>query len=174
MLKPNHDKGKAYLKKAGTDVIAIAGGIKMVFSPGSAYININKEKLPEKFNIESLGKEFSFSKSFIKHYQVTHQVDMERLLRACSILITNFTGPESDDIMKNHLDRLFTNFMIKPGNICVDEVRAALETFGDIIKIKRKPKISLDEYTDAAKIIGDYFKIWNYDSAIDAFFGSSF
>ncbi|NHJ03285.1 MAG: hypothetical protein EAX90_00515 [Candidatus Heimdallarchaeota archaeon] len=172
MFKPDYSKGKAYLKKAGTNVFAIAGGIKMVFSPGSAYKDIKKEKLPERFFIESLKKEFSFSKSFIKQYQVTHHVDMERLLRACSILITHFTGPETEDYMKNHSQRLFTNFMIKPGIICEDEVRAALISFGEVLKIKNKPKISLGEYLDAAKIIGDYFKLWSYDDAIDAFFGT--
>ena len=172
MLKPDFSKGEKYLKKAGTDVIAIAGGIKMVFSPGSAYEDIKKERLPKEYFIEGLGKKFSFSDSFIKQFKVTHQVDMERLLRACSILITNFTGPETEDYMKNHLQRLFTNFMTKPGIICEDETKAALMTFSEIIKIKNKPKITMDEYSDAAKILGDYYKLWLYDSAIDAFFGT--
>ena len=171
MFKRDYEKGKAYLKKAGTDVIQIAGGIKMVFSPGSAYQDINKERLPEKFYIESLKKEYRFSKNFIKFFKITHQVDMERLLRACSILITNFTGPETDDFMKNHSGRLFNNFMLTPGNLCEVEVSDALVAFGEILKIK-KNKISPEEYLDAAKIIGDYFKLWNYDDAISSFFGT--
>jgi len=172
MLKPNHEKGKAYLKKAGTDVMQIAGGFKLVFSPGSAYEDINKEKLPEKFFIAELNKEYSFSESFKKHFKVTHKVDIERLLRACSILITEFTGPETEDYMRNHHKRLNMHIIMKSGNTCVDEFRAALVTFGEVLNIKGRPKITLDDYLDAARILGDYFKLWNYDSTIDDFFGS--
>lgn len=172
MFKPNFDKGKAYLKKAGTDVFAIVGGVKMVFSPGSAYEDINKEKLPEKYTIDGLKKEYSFSKAFKKHFKVTHHVDMERLLRASSILITNFEGPESEDNMKKHLERLFFHFSVQTGTICVQNVSDALMAFGEILKIKKRPEITLQEYDDAARIIGHYFKLWNYDNPIDAFFGT--
>lgn len=172
MFKLNFDKGITYLKKAGTDVIAIVGGIKMVFSPGSAYDDIKKEKLPEKFLIEGLKKEYRFSDGFKKHFKVTHHVDMERLLRACSILLTNFEGPESDDNMKNHHQRLFFHFSMDTATLSIGNMGKALATFGEILKIKKKPKLISKDYEDAARIIGHYFKLINYDNPIDQFFGT--
>lgn len=172
MSKPNHEKGKAYLKKAGTNVIQIAGGIKLVFSPGSAYEDISKEKLPETFYVKELEEEFIFSDWFKKQYQMTHQVDMERLLRACSILITEFSGPETEDNMRNHHKRLAMHFMMKSGENCEKEVHAALVTFGEVLNIKEGPEVTIDDYIDAAIILGFYFKLWDYGFTVDDFFKS--
>ncbi|MBD3189573.1 MAG: hypothetical protein GF308_02965 [Candidatus Heimdallarchaeota archaeon] len=163
-------KGKEYLKKAGTDVFVIKDGMKMVFQPGSAYKDIKKERLPTKFFLKGLNKEARFPKEFIKHYKVSHHIDMERLIRACSILLTNFTGPETDDYMKNHLDRLFSHFMVKSGILCEEDIRSALIAFGEVLKIPKKHKISQEDYLEAAQILGDYFKLWTYNE-IDQFFG---
>ena len=164
----NHDNGKKYLKKAGTNVFVILEGTKMVFQPGAAYQDIKKEKLPNKFFVEGLKKEFSFSKEFIKQFKVTQQTDMNRLLRACSILITNFTGPEKDDNMKNHSQRLFNSLMLKPGILCEGAVCDALISFGEVLKISKKAKITREDYMNAAKILGDYFKLWTYGGFYDS------
>ncbi len=158
-----HDKGKEYLKKAGTNTFVILEGTKLVFQPGSAISDAKKEKLPRKFFNEGLSKEFSFSKEFIKQYKITHQIDMERLLRACSIILTSFTGPETDDYSKNHLDRLFKHLMVKESILCESAISEALVSFGEVLKIPKKAKITNEDYQDAAKIIGDYFKLWKSD-----------
>jgi len=161
MFHYNFDIGKSYLKKAGTDVIMISMGMKMVMSPGSAYEDIQKEKLPETFFNENLGKNISFSKDFIKQYKITHRVDLDRLLRACSILVTNFNGPEKEDYPKNHHKRLFSHYMITDGALAEMEVMAAIKAFGEILKIKVK-KIDIADFRVAAQILGDYYKLWNY------------
>ncbi|MFW9923237.1 MAG: hypothetical protein ACFFDW_08135 [Candidatus Thorarchaeota archaeon] len=168
MFAINCDKGKEYLKKVGTDVFIIFNGNKFVFQPGSAYEDINKEKLPEKFFIASLNKEISLSREFVKQYKVTHRVDFDRLIRGCSILLTNFTGPESNDNIKNHLQRLFTHFMLRSGVLCEEDIKSALSIFGDLIKIPKKNKITIQDFQEVAQVLGDYYKLWDY-SAMDFF-----
>ncbi|MEA2069682.1 MAG: hypothetical protein U9O98_00150 [Asgard group archaeon] len=172
MFALNFDKGKKYLKKAGTNVFVIADGIKMVFEPGSAYKDINKEKLPEKFFIEFLNKEVALPKEFARLYQVTHQVDFERLLRGCSILLTNFTGPQSADTLKNHHERLFKHFMVTGGMIAKDNMVQALKEFGKLCNIPKRNTINDDDYRLIAQVLGDKYKLWAYDE-IDLFFSGN-
>ena len=162
-FKYDFEIGKKYLKKAGTNLVLTNQGMKVVMEPGSAYEDVVKEKLPEKFFIEGLNKEISLSKDFIKEYQLTHRVDLDRLMRGCSILITKFNGPESDDHPKIHHKRLFEHFMITQGILAEGETSAAIMEFGKVRKLKLK-KIKNEDYIVAAQILGDFYKIWNYDA----------
>jgi hypothetical protein len=164
VLKENFAKGRKYLEKVGTDVIAIAMGMKMVMKPGSAYEDVKKERLPAKFIVPPLNNEMSFSKNFVKEFKVTHEVDLERLLRGCSILITGFEGPEKDDNMKNHHRRLGGHFVFYPSPIeAAEDMTAAMKLFGEIAGVNKK-KIDENEYAIAADIVNSVYKIWDYSA----------
>ncbi len=165
MFTVNHDKGKEYLKKAGTNEFIIKRRKKKFFEPGSAYNNAKKEKLPKEYLTQEYGN-LSLSEEFIKHFQITQLVDMARLLRAISILLTNFTGPESEDFRKNHTDRLFFHLMMKPGLFAEDDLAGALFSFGEVLQIPKTNKITKEDYNTAAKIIGSYFALLNYDQML--------
>ncbi|NHJ86140.1 MAG: hypothetical protein FK734_11810 [Asgard group archaeon] len=160
-----YNKGKKYLEKAGTDIIAISLGLKWVFEPGSTYLLYNDEKLPETFFIESLNKEESLPFIFVRHYKVTHQVDLDRLLRGCSILLTNFTGPEAADNVKNHQERLIKHFQGKYGLDAEKEMMSALMEFGVVFQIEEKNLISINDYLIVAQILGDRYKLWIYSES---------
>ncbi|MHA1211736.1 MAG: hypothetical protein ACTSSH_04665 [Candidatus Heimdallarchaeota archaeon] len=162
MSAVNYDKGREYLKKNGTDVIKMAGRRKLVFQPGSAYTKVKKERLPEKFFLENLKKEVSFTQDFIKLYNMTTRVDLDRLLRACSILITGFDGPISDDYPKKHHERLFKHLMIREGILCESDIHGALVEFGRIIGIPDDQILEMRDYTTASKIIGGFYALWSY------------
>ena len=165
MFNVNHDIGKEYLKKAGTNEFIITRRKKKFFEPGSAYKNAKKEKLPKEFFTKEYGN-LSLSEEFIKHFQITQLVDMARLLRAISILLTNFNGPESEDFRKNHTDRLFFHLMMKPGLFAEDDLAGALFSFGEVLQIPKTNKITIENYRTAAQIIGGYFALLNYDPMI--------
>lgn len=155
-------KGINYIKKAGTNVVLNTGGIKMVMQPGSAYDDIKKEKLPESFFIDDIGIAVSFSKNFIKEYKVTHKVDLDRLMRACSILLTQFEGPETEDTPKKLHEKLFFALSAYQNYEAEQALIAALKTFGDILQVKHK-KISEIDYLNAIRIINQIYKFYSYN-----------
>ncbi|HUT82213.1 MAG TPA: hypothetical protein VMZ29_13510 [Candidatus Bathyarchaeia archaeon] len=168
MFEVNYDKGREYLEKNGTGVYIISGD-KQSNSLGSAYLNLVKEKLPEQFYLECLSRNVSFSKEFIKHYKVNVRLDLDRLMRACSILITNFTGPTTEDDPRNHFERIFKHFMFQSATKCENDVVGALIELGKIVKIPKKHKITQNDYLIAARIIGEFYKLWEFNQT-DPFF----
>ena len=53
---------------------------------------------------------------FMERYNITTEVDLERLVRMCSIILTNFTGPDKDESPKKHFQRLVDRLKEEPGN----------------------------------------------------------
>ncbi|HUT80465.1 MAG TPA: hypothetical protein VMZ29_04605 [Candidatus Bathyarchaeia archaeon] len=137
-------------------------GMKMVFQPGSAYENLEKEKLPEIFFNDELNRPIGFSKKFVKFYKMTHRIDMDRLLRGISILLTGFTGPDTNDNPKNHHKLLFAHFMLKSGFAADKEIEEAIKAFGEISRVPIK-KISDFEFNCAARIINHFYKLYSYN-----------
>ncbi|MBN1683700.1 hypothetical protein JW865_09135 [Candidatus Bathyarchaeota archaeon] len=154
-------KGINYLRKAGTDVVLVTSGIRMVMQPGSAYDDIKKEKLPESFFIDDIGMAVSFSKAFKKYYKVSHRIDLDRLMRACSILLTQFEGPETDDNPKKLHERLFFALAAYQPYEAEQALMDAVKTFGDILKVHHK-KISEIDYLNAVRIINQIYKFYSY------------
>lgn len=94
--------GIEYLKKTGLVIIMHSLLGRMVFEPGSLFEDKEKETLPRPAAF-SAGR---LSLAFMDHFNLTTEVDLGILLRACSIILTNFSGPDEEDFPKNHQNRL--------------------------------------------------------------------
>ncbi len=151
-------KSIKYFEETGTDAFLIKDGMKFVFEPGSAYADLKKEKLPEKYSIPFFSYEASFSKEFIKQFRITHRVDLDRLLRALSILLTGFNGPAIEDYPKNHHKRFFTHFMLKDRFTAEEEILQGLVTFGNIYGADLS-KFGMADWVDASRIVNKYYSL---------------
>ena len=140
------------------DVILVFEGDTMVMSPGSAYDDLKKEKLPEKFSIPFYSYEASFSKNFIEQFKVTHRIDLDRLLRALSILLTGFVGPITEDYPKNHHKRFFRYFMLKDRFTAEEEILQALITFGKIYGADLS-NLRMGDWVDASRIVNKFYSL---------------
>ncbi|MHA1156660.1 MAG: hypothetical protein ACTSQK_11180, partial [Candidatus Heimdallarchaeota archaeon] len=62
--------------------------------------------------------------------------------------------------------RLFFHLMMKPGLFAEDDLAGALFSFGEVLQIPKTNKITKEDYNTAAKIIGSYFALLNYDQML--------
>jgi len=151
-------KSIKYFEVTGMDVVLMSGDIAIAMSPGSAYDDLTKEKLPEKYSIPFFSYEASFSKNFIEQFRMTHRVDLDRLLRALSILLTGFNGPITDDYPKKHHMRFFSHFMLKDRFTAEEEILQGLMTFGRIYGVDMN-KLGLADWVDASRIVNKFYAL---------------
>jgi len=151
-------KSIKYFEEIGFDVVLISGGTTIAMGPGTSYDDLKKEKLPEKYSIPFFSYEASFSKEFIKQFKITHRVDLDRLLRALSILLTGFNGPVSEDYPKNHHKRFFTHFMLTDRFTAEEEILQGLITFGKIYGADLS-KLGMGDWVDASRIVNQFYSL---------------
>ena len=104
--------GIDYLKSTGLDLLLVTQFIRTVMQPGSLYESES----------EILAKPFTTSKGsmsieFMERYSISTEVDLERLVRMASIILTNFTGPDEEESPKKHFQRLVTRLKEETGNM---------------------------------------------------------
>lgn len=99
-----------YLLRTGFDVvldypIPIYGKRRVKYKANSFFPE-NKAYLPIPFR----SGDISLSRSLMEFYKIETEVDLARYLRIISIIVTNFTGPEEKDHLRNHTNRLKATF----------------------------------------------------------------
>ena len=132
--------GMNYLQRAGLNLIIQSSSGRLVFKPGSFFENKEKETLASPYTIKrSDGVTYTLSEKLKERFQLSTEVDLQRLARICAILITDFSGPSSDDTPKILLKRLRT-FMREKSNRTGWEITLALQTLEDILGYRRQRK----------------------------------
>ena len=160
--------GIDYLEKTGLDLIVQSGFGRLVFKPGSLFENKEKETLSipitakERYGIVT----YTLSEDLRQRFQITTEVDLQRLVRACAILITDFNGPEKDDTPDVLFKRLRT-FMKEKSNRTGWEIHMALLTIDDILGYRKKRKDR--EYYDLAWILNIHHNLWKERAPFETF-----
>ncbi|MFW9923298.1 MAG: hypothetical protein ACFFDW_08450 [Candidatus Thorarchaeota archaeon] len=151
--------GIAYLEKTGLNLFVNTSSFgRISFEPGSYFENKEKETLPIPFSVKSReGIIYNLSEELRKRYQISTEVDLQRLVRICAILTTDFEGPVSDDTP----DILFKNlriFMKEKSNRTGWEITQSLITLGDILNYRKERSFS--EYYHLAWILNLNYNLW--------------
>lgn len=161
--RKTHETGLKYLQKAGLNLLVVSSSGKLTFQPGSAFEDIKKETLPKPYVIKEkyTPREYKLDEELRKRYSIRTEVDLYRLMRICSIIITAFNGPEEQDTPKAHVKRL--RDWIKEN--CFEDgvwvIYMALTSFEKQIGYRKELEIGL--YFDLAHILGKFFKLWKND-----------
>lgn len=150
--------GIDYLQQTGFNLIVQLSIGNLVFKPGSFFENMEKETLSLPYALKrSDGVIYTLSETLRKRYQVSTEVDLQRLARICAILITDFNGPESDDTPKILLKNLRT-FMREKSNRTGWEIIIALQTLDNLLGFRKQRKFT--EYFNLAGILNTHFGLW--------------
>ena len=150
--------GIEYLQKTGLDLIVQSSLGKLVFQPGSIIEDKEKETLSLPYTLKrDDGVTYSLSEILRKRYQISTEVDFQRLTRICAIFITDFNGPESDDTPEVLFKNLRT-FMREKSNHTSWEIQMALQTLDNILGFRKQRKFT--EYHDLAWILNIHFTLW--------------
>jgi len=157
-----YKKGTKYLKKSGLWVfIKMPPGGKTEWiqaKAGFAFENKEKETLPKPYTVTaSSGKMIKLSREFMDRFQLITKFDLERIIRNISIILTNFSGPKTDDIMKNHLERL-QKWKTEDKQFKIQEFVGALFMIENLQG--SKDLLPNAHYSEAATILGHRFKLW--------------
>ncbi len=151
--------GLEYLMRTGLNLYVQSSFGRLSFAPGSFYENREKETLPTPYSVHEIGEPtFTLNDEFRKRFQLITEVDLQRLVRVCAILITDFNGPESDDTPDVLFKRLRT-FMKEKSNRTGWEIRLALMTLDDTILRNRLLKND-SEYYFLARLLNVNYKLW--------------
>ena len=110
-------EGIAYLQKTSLDLYMPNPLGGMTFKQGSFFESVEKETLPRPTAIGP-GR---LSIVFMERFGISTEVDLNRLVRAVSIILTNFTGPRDQDSPRNHQNRL-NEFIAGDSDKCGKEV----------------------------------------------------
>ncbi|MHA1555929.1 MAG: hypothetical protein ACTSPM_03250, partial [Candidatus Heimdallarchaeota archaeon] len=157
-----YKKGTKYLKKYGLWVfIKMPPGGKTEFiqaKAGFAFENKEKELLSKPYTVTaSTGKMIKLSREFMDRFQLITKFDLERIIRNSSIILTDFSGPKTDDIMKNHMERL-QKWKTD------DKPFKQQEFVGSLMMLENlqgaKDLLPNAHYSEAATILGHMFKLW--------------
>ena len=159
--------GIEYLQQTGLNLIVQTSISKLVFKPGSIIENKEEETLSLPYTVKKhLGGIYNLSETLRKRYQVSTEVDLQRLVRICAILITDFNGPESDDTPKVLFKSLRT-FMREKSNHTGWEIVIALQTLDNILGFRKQRKFA--EYYNLAGILNTHFNLWKELEAFSTF-----
>ncbi|HUT82624.1 MAG TPA: hypothetical protein VMZ29_15620 [Candidatus Bathyarchaeia archaeon] len=151
--------GLEYLQRTGLNLFIQSSFGRLSFAPGSFFENKEKEILTKPYSVRRLGEpSYTLNDEFRKRFQLTTEVDLQRLARACAILITDFNGPESDDTPEILFKRLRT-YMRERSNRTGWEIKMALITLDDTILGNRLLK-SESEYYYLAWILNVNYNLW--------------
>ncbi len=150
--------GIDYLQQTNLNLIVQSSMARLVFKPGSFIEDKEKETLLLPYTVKSPdGVTYNLSETLRKRYQVTTEVDLQRLTRICAILITDFNGPDRDDTPKI----LFKNlrvFMREKSNRTGWEIVIALQTLDNILGFRKQRKFT--EYYNLACILNTHYNLW--------------
>lgn len=106
-------------------------------------------------------------KPFMTHYKIITTVDIAKLMRVVSIILTNFNGPVKDDHFHNHRDRLqqfFFNQEPFDESVVMEALVAYDYVFGKQISISKS------EYIAFARTLNYFFNLFKPDDPIDDYF----
>jgi len=142
-------EGIAYLQKTSLDLYMPNPLGGFVFKPGSYFEDADKENVPKPAKI-GLGR---LSVGFMDRFNISTSVDLSRIVRAVSIILTNFTGPRDQDSPRNHQNRL-KEFIRGDLDKCKKEVVRAFFGIEKILGLG--DVIDYRDYTEAAIAICAY------------------
>ena len=157
-----YKKGVKYLKKHGLWLmIKLPHGGKFEWiqaKPGFAIKDKAKETLPRPVTLKaSGGKTYKISKEFMDKFQLVTELDLQRIIRNTSILLTNFSGPKDNDIIENHLKRL-QNWKADNAKQKIQDFMIALVMLESLHGSKEP--LPNNHYAEATTVIGYLFKLW--------------
>jgi hypothetical protein len=161
--RKSHKKGLDYLQNAGLNLIITSNkGDRLVFEPGSAFEDIKKETLSEPYIVTKMfGQKYTLDQRLIKRYKIRTQVDLYRMMRICSIVITSFTGPDDQDDSNNHLIRLREWIKENCYEDGIWDIYLALTSLDKFLGYKKSFEFSV--YSDFAHILNDFLRLWKDD-----------
>ncbi len=142
-------EGIAYLQETGLDLYIPNPIGGMVFKPGSYFEDVEKENVPKPAKIGQ-GR---LSIVFMDRFNISTTVDLSRMVRAVSIILTSFTGPREQDSPRNHQARL-KEFIHADLDKCKREVFSAFLGIEKVLGLG--DVISHRDYTEAAIAICAY------------------
>ncbi|NHJ49605.1 MAG: hypothetical protein FK733_17580 [Asgard group archaeon] len=157
-----YKKGVKYLKKNGLLLrIKLPPGGEtewIVANPGFALEDFDKEKLSKPFKLQtSDGKTIQLSVEFMDRLKIITGLDLQRIIRNSSIILTDFTGPKDEDTYGNHYQRL-KNW--KADDIKTKQTEFVVTLFMlDSLEGSKEP-LPNQHYLEAATIIGFVYKLW--------------
>ncbi|MGY5876108.1 MAG: hypothetical protein RTU30_10205 [Candidatus Thorarchaeota archaeon] len=146
--------GIDYLKSTGLDLIVVTDLFRTVFQPGSMYES-EKEILAKPFT----SRDYTMSIEFMERFSVTTEVDLERLVRMASIILTNFSGPDTEEAPKKHFQRLVERLKQEPGNMEREVTMVQSFLIVDRVFEFGKP-LRVSVYTDAVRTLAQHYRIW--------------
>ncbi|MBD3191146.1 MAG: hypothetical protein GF308_10900 [Candidatus Heimdallarchaeota archaeon] len=150
--------GIDYLQQTGLNLFIQSSLGRLVFEPGSFFDTKEEELLSRPYSLKrSDGVTYTLSEKLRERYQLSTMVDLQRLVRICAILVTNFNGPTSDDTPKVLFERLRT-YMREKSNRTGWEIIEALQTLDDILGYRKQRKRS--EYYHLAWILNIHHHLW--------------
>ncbi|NHJ84581.1 MAG: hypothetical protein FK734_03915 [Asgard group archaeon] len=152
--------GMGYLEKYGLGLIFWnEQGEKLVYKTGSVFKSLEEETLPRPYRIKLIDddKIVELTEEFMNRFEISTKLDLQRLMRICSILLTDFSGPVEDDTPKNHLERLRVRLKKFVKNEAEQMVQAFL---GFEAIMGYKEQLLLEDYQQAAKLMNGLYKLW--------------
>ena len=160
-----HEVGVSYLKKTGLNLIKWTSFGKMTFQPGSIFENKEEETLPIPYSIKlNNGVVYSLNSKLRKRYQISTEVDLQRIIRICSILVTNFNGPDEEDTPRTHRERIRNWITDTPSGI--DRIGfhmvMALHSLDEILGFKKHFDFGIN--FELVNILRVQYKLWLNDS----------
>lgn len=158
-----YKKGVKYLKKTGTVLyLKLPPGGKYEFiqaGPGFAKKDKKKETLPRPFTLKTAdGKAIKISTSLMDRLKIITEMDLDRVMRCCAIILTNFTGPQDQDILPMHQTRL-QQWIAKDVKNRQQEFVGSIMML-DSIESSSQQLLPVNDYYEAATILGHIFKLW--------------
>ncbi|MFW9919607.1 MAG: hypothetical protein ACFFED_08410 [Candidatus Thorarchaeota archaeon] len=135
-------EGIAYLQRMSLDLYMPTPFGGMTFKPGSFFEDTEKEKVPKPAKIG----QGLLSSRFMDRFNISTEVDLNRMVRAVSIILTNFSGPRDQDSPRIHQNRLKA-FIAGDQSKCKVEVVQAFFCIEKILNLEGL--LSLDDYFDA-------------------------
>jgi len=154
-----YEIGMGYLEKYGIALIFWSeNGEKQIFKTGAAFKDLEAETLARPYKIQLKdGSTVEFSEEFMDRFDISTKLDLQRLMRICSILLTDFSGPEIEDNPKNHLERLRKKLK---KYVRSEDARIVQALYGYEAMMGYKKQIFLDDYNQAANLLNALYKIW--------------
>ncbi|MFX1487266.1 MAG: hypothetical protein ACFFBS_09270 [Promethearchaeota archaeon] len=153
-------KGKAILDSQGRPQFDPEGKPKFVsVGPGFVFF-ADKPELSRPYKVDYPdGRSFQLSTEFMDIFKIKRESDLMRIIRSCSIILTNFSGPLEKDTFGTHVDRL--RDWIGKGNWQkgIDGLVTALPII-EILMGSKKPQFATKEYGDAAIVLAIRFGLW--------------
>lgn len=146
--------GIEYLKSTGFDLYMFEVFASVVFKPGS-FFEDSSEILPQPYK----HKAGTVSLEFMKRYNVTTEVDLHRMARICSIILTNFNGPKDQDDPKNHRERLRNRFSTESNKEeCEVHMVQAFLILDRIMGLEKA--LPIQDLYEVVRVLGSVFSFW--------------